>query len=46
MEGFDLKEMGAAIKMIAEEKGLPEETVLDVVQMAVAAAWRKDNGDR
>ena len=33
------------VKVIADEKGLPEETVLDVVQMAIAAAWRRENGD-
>lgn len=46
MEGLDLKQMTAMVGVIAEEKGLPEETVLDVVQMAIAAAWRRDNGDR
>ena len=45
MEGLDLKQMTAMVKVIAEEKNLPEETVLDVIQMAIAAAWRKDNGD-
>ncbi len=46
MEGLDLKQMSAMVSVIAEEKGLPEDTVLDVVQMAIAAAWRKDNGDK
>ncbi len=46
MEGLDLKQLTAMVGVIAEEKGLPEEAVLDVVQMAIAAAWRKDNGDR
>lgn len=46
MEELDLKQMTAMVKVIAEEKNLPEETVLDVVQTAIAAAWRKDNGDR
>lgn len=46
MEDLDLKQMTTMVQMIAEEKGLPEETVLDVVQMAIAAAWRRDNGDR
>ena len=43
---MDLKQLSAMVGIIAEEKGLPEETVLDVVQMAIAAAWRKDNGDK
>lgn len=46
MEGLDLKQLVAMVGVIAEEKGLPEETVLDVVQMAIAAAWRRDNGDK
>jgi len=46
MEGLDLKQLSAMVKVIAEEKNLPEETVLDVIQMAIAAAWRKDNGDK
>ena len=46
MEGLDLKQLGEMVKAIADEKGLPEETVLDVVQMAIAAAWRRENGDR
>lgn len=46
MEGLDLKQMSTMVKMIADEKGLSEEVVLDVVQTAIAAAWRKDNGDR
>lgn len=46
MEGLDLKQLTNMVQIIAEEKGLPEETILDVVQMAIAAAWRKDNGDR
>ena len=46
MEDLDLKQMGAMVQVIAEEKGLPEETVLGVVEMAIAAAWRRDNGDK
>lgn len=46
MEGLDLKQLIAMVGVIAEEKGLPEDVVLDVVQMAIAAAWRRDNGDK
>lgn len=46
MESLDLKQMSAMVDIIAEEKGLPRETVLDVIEQAIAAAWRKDNGDR
>lgn len=46
MEGLDLKQMTQMVKIIAEEKNLPEETVLDIIQMAIAAAWRRDNGEK
>ena len=46
MEGLDLKQMSAMVKVIAEEKNLPEEVVLDIIETAIAAAWRKDEGDR
>lgn len=46
MENLDLKQMSAMVDIIAEEKGLPKDTVLNVIEQAIAAAWRKDNGDR
>ena len=46
MENLDLKQMSTMVDIIAEEKGLPRETVLDVIEQAIAAAWRKENGDR
>ena len=46
MEGLDLKQMTAMVDIIAEEKGLPKETVLEIIEQAIAASWRKDNGDR
>lgn len=46
MEELDLKQMSAMVKLISEEKNLPEERVLEIIQMAIAAAWRKDNGDK
>ena len=46
MENLDLKQMSAMVDIIAEEKGLPKEVVLGVIEQAIAAAWRKDNGDR
>ncbi|MBR2864404.1 transcription termination/antitermination protein NusA [Candidatus Saccharibacteria bacterium] len=46
MEGLDLKQMAAMVKVIAEEKELPEEVVMDVIETAIAAAWRRDNGDK
>ena len=46
MQELDLEQMSAMVKVIAEEKGLSEETVLDVIQTAIAAAWRRENTDR
>ncbi len=46
MQDINVKQLVLAITSIAEEKNLPEETVMDVVQQAIAAAWRRDNGDR
>lgn len=43
---MDFKQLALAIKTIADEKNLPEEQVQDVVQQALAAAWRRDYGDR
>lgn len=46
MEDLNLKQLTLAVRTIAEEKNLPEETVLDVIEQAIAAAWRRDNGER
>ena len=46
MENLDLKSMTTMVKVIAEEKNLPENTVLDVIQTAIAAAWRREEGDK
>ena len=46
MDAIDLKQMGAMVRVIAEEKNLPEDVVLEVIEAAIAAAWRKDNGER
>lgn len=43
---LDMKQLAVAIKAIAEEKNLPEETVQEVVEQALAAAYRRDYGDR
>lgn len=46
MEDINLKQLTLAVRTIAEEKNLPEDTVMDVIQQAIAAAWRRDNGER
>lgn len=43
---FDLKQLALAMRTIAEEKNLPEDTVQEVIEQALAAAWRRDHGDR
>lgn len=43
---LDFKQLALAIKTIAEEKNLPEETVQEAVEQALAAAYRRDYGDR
>ena len=46
IEEINLKQLTLAVRTIAEEKNLPEETVHDVIEQAIAAAWRRDNGER
>jgi N utilization substance protein A len=43
---LDMKQLVVAIRTIAEEKNLPEETVQEVVEQALAAAYKRDYGDR
>ncbi len=43
---LDMKQLALAIKSIAEEKNLPEDSVKEVVEQALAAAYRRDYGDR
>ncbi|NTW61329.1 transcription termination/antitermination protein NusA [Candidatus Saccharibacteria bacterium] len=46
MEEINIKQLVMAVHTIAEEKNLSEETVLSVIEQAIAAAWRRDNGER
>lgn len=43
---LDVKQMAAMVKVIAEEKNLPEDVVFEIIEAAIAAAWRRDNGER
>ncbi len=43
---FDMKQLAVAIRSIAEEKNLPEDAVKEIVEQALAAAYRRDYGDR
>lgn len=46
MEDINIKQLVLAVRTIAEEKNLPEDTVLSIIEQAIAAAWRRDNGER
>ena len=46
MEELNLKQLTLAVRTIADEKNLPEDVVLSVIEQAIAAAWRRDNGER
>ena len=43
---MDFKQLAVAIQAIAEEKNLPEDVVKEVVEQALAAAYRRDYGER
>lgn len=43
---LDMKQLALAVRAIAEEKNLPEETVQATVEQALAAAYRRDFGNR
>jgi len=46
MQIFEGKTIQAAIKQICLEKGLPEEAVIETLESALAAAYRKDFGEK
>lgn len=46
MQDLNIKQLTLAVRTIAEEKNLPEDTVMSVIEQAIAAAWRRDNGER
>src|SRR5579864_2301 len=43
---LDIKQLALAVRTISEEKNLPEDMVREVVEQALAAAYRRDYGDR
>lgn len=43
---LDMKQLALAIRTLAEEKNLPEDIVQEAVEQALAAAYRRDYGDR
>ncbi len=43
---FDIKSFEPAIAQISEEKGIPKEKVMESIEMAIAAAYKKDYGKK
>lgn len=43
---MDLKSFTSAIQQIADEKGIPREKILTTIEMALAAAYKRDYGKR
>lgn len=43
---MDLKAFTSAVAQISEEKGIPEEVVMDTIETAIAAAYKKDYGKK
>lgn len=43
---FDIKQLAQAMKIIAEEKNLPEDLVQEIVETALASAYKRDYGNR
>lgn len=43
---LQIKQLVAAVKQLADEKNLPEDIVHEAVEQALAAAYRKDFGER
>lgn len=43
---LNVKDIGKAIKQVAEEKGLAPEKVLEAIESAIAAAYKREYGER
>lgn len=43
---MDTKQFLSAIKQISEEKGIPEQSVLETIEAAIAAAYKRDYGKK
>lgn len=43
---LDTKQFISAIKQISEEKGIPESSVLETIEAAIAAAYKRDYGQK
>jgi len=43
---MDLKAFTSAVAQISEEKGIPEDVILETIETAIAAAYKKDYGKK
>ena len=43
---MDLKSFASAIAQVAEEKGISQEKMRDIIEQAIAAAYKKDYGKK
>ena len=43
---IDLKVMKSALEQLEQERGIPREKVIEAIEMALAAAYRKDYGKK
>jgi hypothetical protein len=43
---LDLKNLNSALDQLAEEKGIQKEKILETIEMALAAAYKKDYGKK
>ena len=43
---LNIKELSKALKQVAEEKGLEPEKILDVIESSIAAAYKREYGER
>src|SRR3989338_7811137 len=43
---LDIKQFLSAIKQISEEKGIAEESVIETIEAAIAAAYKRDYGKK
>src|SRR3989338_11090709 len=43
---MDLKQFASAISQISEEKGISQEKILETIDMALAAAYKKEYGEK
>ena len=45
-KNMDLKQFASALSQISEEKGISQEKVLETIEMALAAAYKKEYGEK